>query len=206
MLSSIVGRKLVMALTGLIWYGFLIGHLAGNLLLLAGDGGVLFDEYAAFLASAVQLVIPTEIVLLLALALHVWSAVSLTRLSSAARDVGYRQLQAVGDRSIASRSMIITGVTIVIFLVVHITTFKYGDRIDGSLFKLVESTFAQPVWAGFYLVCMLALGLHLAHALRSALQTLGLSARPTLRRISIALCILLAGGFALIPAALFTGG
>ena len=192
-----------MALTGLVWYGFLIGHLLGNFSLLAGDGGVAFDAYAGLLESLPQLVIPTEVILILALVLHVYCAVSLSREAAAARPVGYRQLRTVGGRSLASRSMILSGLVIVIFLVVHLITFKYGDRLDGSLFRLVEATFQQFLWVGFYVVAMGALGLHLAHALRSAFQTLGLSARPALRLLSIALCILIGGGFALIPVLMF---
>lgn len=203
MFTSSIGRKVLMALTGLVWYGFLLGHLFGNFSLLAGDGGVAFDAYAGLLESLPQLVIPTEVILILALGLHVYCAVSLSREAAAARPVGYRQLRTVGGRSLASRSMILSGLVIVVFLVVHLITFKYGDRLDGSLFRLVEDTFQQALWVGFYVVAMGALGLHLAHALRSAFQTLGLSARPALRLLSIALCILIGGGFALIPALMF---
>ena len=195
-----------MALTGLVWYGFLAGHLLGNLQLLLPDGGLAVDAYADLLHQAATLVIPTEVILLLALGLHIYSATSLSREAAAARPIGYRSLQSVGKRSLASRSMIWSGLLLAVFLVVHIVTFKYGERIDGSLYRLVDSTFAQPLWAGFYLLVMAALGLHLWHALQSAFQTLGLSARPTLRRLSIALCILIAGGFALIPAAMFAAG
>jgi succinate dehydrogenase / fumarate reductase cytochrome b subunit len=206
MFASSVGRKVVMALTGLIWYGFLVGHLVGNLQLLAGDGGVAFDDYAAFLEASAALVVPTEVILLLALVLHIYAAVSLSREARAARPVGYRELRTVGGRSVASRTMIYSGLVIVVFLAQHIFNFKYGDRVDGSLFALVDTTFGQPLWAGFYMFAMIVLGFHLWHALRSAFQTLGLSARPTLRRLSILLSVLIAGGFALIPAAMFVGG
>jgi succinate dehydrogenase / fumarate reductase, cytochrome b subunit len=206
MFSSSVGRKVLMALTGLVWYGFLVGHLVGNLQLLAGDGGTAFDKYADFLESLPQLVVPSELILLLALALHVYCAVSLSREAAAARPIGYRQLRTVGGRSVASRFMIWSGLIIVVFLALHIFTFKYGERVDGSLFRLVEETFRQPVWAGCYLFVMAVLGAHLWHALRSAFQTLGLSGRPTWRRLSIALCVIIAGGFALIPVAMFVGG
>ena len=91
-----------MALTGLIWYGFLVGHLVGNLLLLAGDGGAAFELYADFLEAATQFVVPTEVILLLALAVHIYCAVTLSREASAARPVAYRRLRAVGSRSLAS--------------------------------------------------------------------------------------------------------
>jgi succinate dehydrogenase / fumarate reductase cytochrome b subunit len=206
MFTSSVGRKVVMALTGLIWYGFLVGHLAGNVLLLAGDGGAAFDVYADFLEAATQFVVPTEVILLLALAVHIYCAVTLSREASAARPVAYRRLRAVGSRSLASQTMIWSGLVIAGFLALHISSFKYGDRVDGSLFRLVEETFLQPLWAGFYIVAMVVLGFHLWHALLSAFQTLGLSARPALRRLSIVLCIFIAGGFALIPAVMLAGG
>jgi succinate dehydrogenase / fumarate reductase cytochrome b subunit len=205
MFVSSIGRKVVMALTGLIWYGFLVGHLAGNLQLVFGDGAA-FDAYADFLEAAPQLVVPTEVILLLALAVHIYCAVTLSREASAARPIGYRELRTVGSRSLASRTMLWSGLVVAGFLALHIFTFKYGDRVDGSLFRLVEETFQQPLWAGGYIVAMVVLGFHLWHALRSAFQTLGLSARPALRRLSIALCILIAGGFALIPAAMFVSG
>lgn len=203
--STSVGKKLGMALTGLIFYGFIIGHLAGNLLLLLGDGGSAFNEYAGYLESHPQIVVPTEIVLLAAVLLHVYFAVTLSLEASRARPIGYRQLRAGGGRSAASRTMIWSGAALLVFLVVHITSFKFGDRLDGTLFDLVLETFRQPLWAGGYVLVMAILGFHLWHALQSAFQTLGLSARPKLRGISIVLCILLAGGFASIPAAMFLG-
>jgi succinate dehydrogenase / fumarate reductase cytochrome b subunit len=161
MISSSVGRKVMMALTGLVWYGFLVGQLVGNLQLLAGDGGAAFNAYTGFLESVPQFIVPTEEILLLALALHVYCAVSLSRESAAARPVGYRQLQVVGGRSVASRLMIWSGLLIAVFLGLHIFTLKYGERVDDSLFRLVDETFRQSAWAGFYIVVMVVLGMHL---------------------------------------------
>ena len=125
MLSSVVGRKVVMALTGLVWYGFLIGHLAGNLLLLAGDGGVAFDEYAAFLEGAKQLVIPTEIVLVAALGLHIWSAATLTRMSSEARAALRRSMTApMRVRSFSGRAFSFS-----------LTNFSIPYRAESALLR-----------------------------------------------------------------------
>ena len=204
-LTSTVGKKVTMALTGLVWYGFLVGHLLGNLQLLLPDGGAAFDAYAELLESLGGAVIATEIFLIGALVLHVYCGISLSLEAKRARPVGYRQLQSVGGRSTASRTMIWSGVVLAVFLVVHITTFKYGERIDGSLYKLVVSTFSQPLWAAGYMAVMALLGFHMWHALQSAFQTLGLSARPQLRLVSIVLCIAIAGGFGVIPALMLAG-
>src|SRR5512137_166035 len=94
-LSSSVGKKLGMALTGLILYGFLLGHLVGNLLLLRTDGGKAFNAYAAFLAEH-PLLVPVELFLLTALILHVYLAVTVTLENRRARPVRYRQLGRFG--------------------------------------------------------------------------------------------------------------
>ena len=196
--STSIGKKLGMALTGLVLYSFLIGHLAGNLQLFADDGGTAFNTYAEFMISN-PLLVPTEFVLLGALVLHVWFAASPTRLSRQAKPQGYAVRQAVGGRSLASRTMIWSGSTILIFLVIHIRTFKFGQTGEGGLFALVADTFHQPGWAAGYVVVMTVLGFHLWHAMHSAFQTLGWHARAGWRRASILMSILIAGGFAAIP-------
>ena len=117
--------------------------------------------------------------------------------------MAYQVSRAVGGRTWASRTMIWTGLAIVVFLVLHVATFKYGDRGGGTLYDLVIGAFRTQLYAGAYLVAMVVLGFHLWHAFHSAFQTLGLSSRPRLRKLGIALCILLAGGFAAIPAGVF---
>ncbi len=200
--STSIGKKLGMALTGLVLYSFLIGHLAGNLQLFAGDGGTAFNAYAEFMISNPMLV-PTEFILLGVLVAHVWFAVSLSRSARRARPQGYAVQQTVGGRSLASRTMIWSGLTILIFLVVHIRTFKFGETSEGGLFDLVAATFQQPLWAAGYLFVMTVLGFHLWHAMHSAFQTLGWHARTGWRRASILMSILIAGGFAAIPVYFF---
>lgn len=205
LLTSTVGKKLWMGLTGLILYGFLLGHLAGNLLVLRGDGGRAFTDYAEYLDGHPQFVLPAEAFLLAALAVHVYCAVTLALDAARARPVAYRQLRAVGGRTAASRTMIWSGIALLVFLLVHVGTFKFGDRGDGTLHELVVGTFRDLAWSAGYVASMAVLGFHLWHALQSAFQTLGLSARPALHLASILLCALVAGGFASIPAALFLG-
>lgn len=203
--TSSVGKKLGMALTGLLLYGFLVGHLAGNLLLLRDDGGRAFSDYAGYLESHPQLVLPAEFGLLATFLLHVAFGISVALDSRRARPVGYARLRAVGGRCLSSRTMVWSGLAVFVFLGVHVSTFKFGDRLGGTLYDLVVGKFSQAAWAGGYAVAMAVLGFHLWHALGSAFQTLGLSAQAKLRGLSIALCLLIAGGFAAIPAALFLG-
>ena len=203
LLTSTIGMKLGMGLTGLVLYGFLLGHLAGNLLLLRGDAGRAFGEYAGYLERHRQIVLPTEILLVAACVLHVYLAVTLSVDAVRARPVGYRRLQAVGGRSAASKTMIWSGIAILVFLLIHVGTFRFGDRMGGTLYDLVSGTFRHATWASGYVLGMVLLGFHLWHALQSAFQTLGLSVRPALRRVSIVFCVLVAGGFASIPTAFF---
>ncbi|MEE2658548.1 MAG: succinate dehydrogenase cytochrome b subunit [Candidatus Latescibacterota bacterium] len=202
-LTSSIGKKVGMAATGLLLYGFLVGHLAGNLLLLKPDDGVAFNEYANFLASRPQLVIFAEIGLIAIFALHVYLAVSLSHDARRARPHGYDRNVSTGNRSLASRTMIWSGLVIFGFLIVHIRAFKFGDRGDGTLYNLVLTTFSDAMWAGGYVAVMALLGFHLWHALGSAFQTLGVSGRRRLHQLSILLCFLIAGGFAVIPAGIF---
>ena len=100
--------------------------------------------------------------------------------------------------------MAYTGTLTLIFVVIHIATFKYGDRIDGSLYKLVVQTFQQTGYTVWYVVAMLVLGFHLWHAFHSAFQTLSLRSK-IIRNIGSVLCIFIATGFVLLPIAAYTG-
>ena len=134
-----------MALTGLIWYGFLVGHLVGNLLLLAGDGGAAFELYADFLEAATQFVVPTEVILILALAVHIYCAVTLSREASAARPVAYRRLRAVGSRSLASQTMIWSGLVIAGFLALPAACASPTAPSDTGSASVTTSSSPLPV-------------------------------------------------------------
>ena len=196
--GSPIGKKLGMALTGVALYGFLVGHLAGNLLLLRGDGGDAFNAYSAFLTSH-PLIIPTELVLLAIFFAHIAFAVSVSRDNKRARPQGYRLRRSAGKRSLASSTMLYSGLFILAFVVIHIKTFKYGDLDGGTLYTLVVGTFEQPLYAIGYIAAMLVLGFHLWHAFQSAFQTLGFSTSNKWRSLSSGLAFVLAGGFGSIP-------
>jgi succinate dehydrogenase / fumarate reductase cytochrome b subunit len=197
-LSSTIGKKIGMALTGLAIYGFLIGHLAGNLLLVKGDDGTSFNAYASFLTGH-PLIIPVEVILIAIFVTHVVLAISVTIDNRKARPVGYQaRSRTVGGRSWASSSMIYSGILILIFLVIHIRGFKFGDVGSGTLYDLVVSTFHQTGLRVWYVFAMVVMGFHLWHAFQSAFQTLGLKS-PAIRVAGLALSVALAAGFAFLP-------
>ena len=195
--SSPIGKKMGMALTGLILYGFLVGHLLGNLLLLKGDGGQAFNAYAEFLINH-PLIIPAELFLVVVFLLHVYLAISVTRENRRARPVGYQTTQSVGGRSFASYTMIYSGVIVLVFLVLHLKTFKYGDKAGGTLYDLVSSTFQQTGYMVWYAIAMVVLGFHLWHAFHSALQTLSVRSEK-IKSLGLFLCLALALGFGFLP-------
>ena len=194
--SSPIGKKIGMALTGLVLYGFLVGHLSGNLLLLKDDGGRAFNAYSEFLINH-PLLIPAEIFLVVVFAVHLFLAISVTRDNRRARPVGYQTAQSVGGRSFASRTMIYSGVVILVFLVFHLKTFKYGDKPSG-LYDLVLATFQQTGYLAWYSVAMLVLGFHLWHAFQSAFQTLSIRS-DKIKSLGLILCLILALGIGFLP-------
>lgn len=176
-----IGLKITMALSGIVWVGFVIGHMLGNLKVY--QGAEAFNHYAEglrvfgdpFLGHGQALWV-ARIVLIVALALHVWSAWRLARRSRAAREVGYRKREAI-EFSRASRTMRWGGVAVLAFLVYHILHLTLGtvhpDFVPGDAYHNFVAGFQSLPVAGVYGVAMIALGLHLYHGVWSAFQTLG---------------------------------
>ena len=204
LLTSPVAKKMIMAVTGLIWYGFLVGHLLGNLLLLKDDGGATFDAYATFLINH-PLLIPAELFLILTFFTHVYMAVKLSVENRRARPTQYQMTKSSGGRNFASSTMAYTGSFTLIFIILHLVTFKYGERIDGSLYMLVENTFQQTGYVVWYVLAMAILGFHLFHAFQSAFQTLSIRSKKV-QKIGLSLCVIIASGFALLPISIYMAG
>lgn len=205
---SSVGRKQLMALTGLGLSGFLIAHLSGNMLIYVGEEA--FNNYAAFLAS--QPWLPLARIGLAGCAfLHVVLALSLTSRNSSARPSEY-YFKASSDASFASRSMILTGVLILIYVIIHLFNFTWDHNVGPQgLYGLVVQKLSHPIYALFYIGSMVVLALHLTHGIQSAFQTFGLNHKkytPWIKRLGIAASIFICVGFASIPAYLmaFKGG
>lgn len=209
-LSSSIGGKTTMALSGLALVGFLIVHLAGNLTLWSG-GDEAFNAYAEKLESTGPLLTLAEVGLLLLFALHIGLALRLARENRAARDVPYRVRASAGRRTVASSTMLVSGLAVGVFLVIHLTDLRI-PRLTGrieDLAQAVRARLASPVGAGIYALGVVALGLHLSHAIPSALHTLGLAHprwTPLVRGVAWTTAGLLALGFLTFPVLLFIEG
>jgi succinate dehydrogenase / fumarate reductase, cytochrome b subunit len=194
-LASTIGRKIVMATTGVILFGFVVAHMAGNLQLYLGPS--VMNEYAVFLREFLHgagLWIARG-VLLAAVALHVWAAVSLTRTDLDARPVEYRELRPARS-TYASRSMRWTGLFVAVFVVYHLLDLTFGTVNPGFVHgdvhgNVVRSFRVVPVGV-FYLVAMVLVGLHLKHGTISMLRTLGVSHPRHLQIAGQALTVILA--------------
>jgi succinate dehydrogenase / fumarate reductase cytochrome b subunit len=175
-LSSSIGKKVVMAVTGAALFGFVLAHMAGNLL--AYKGPEALNAYAEGLRRFPALLWGARLGLLAAAALHVWAATSLTLRNWAARPVAYRRRRSLAS-TYASRTMVWSGPILLLFVVYHLLHFTTGtvhhDFVPGDVYRNFVTGFRVPWVSGFYVAAMLALGLHLYHGAWSMLQTLGLS-------------------------------
>jgi succinate dehydrogenase / fumarate reductase cytochrome b subunit len=178
-LTSSIGRKLVMACTGLFLIVFLLEHLYGNLLLYFNDQGAAFDDYSH---SAVHNIIIriVEVFLFAAILIHVITAIQLTASNNKARSVKYNAPSASGGSSWFSRNMGITGSFVLFFIIGHLYQFFLPYRITSmpeglKLADMVKDAFQNPVYAALYVAGVTFLAFHLSHALRSAIHTLGLN-------------------------------
>jgi len=175
-LGSSIGKKVIMAVTGLVLFGFVVAHMLGNLQVYLGPTKL--DEYGAALRRVPALLWTARLVLLGSAVAHFWAAWSLTRRNWSARPVGYREQQAVAS-SYASRTMRWSGVILLLFIVYHLLHFTLGtvhpDFVEGAVNHNFVVGFRQPLVAGFYILAMVCLGFHMHHGVWSLLQTLGLS-------------------------------
>ncbi len=209
-LSSTVGTKLLIGLTGLALFVYMILHLVGNALFFTGPET--FNTYSHMLISN-PLIIPIEIGLLLIFLLHVYKTITNYLSNRTARPIGYEQKEYAGHTSrktIASSTMIYSGLVTLLFVAVHVKQFKYGawyEVASGSgtvrdLARLEIEVFQHPFWVAFYVVCTLLVGLHLSHGIASGFQSIGFDHPTYTRRLTrwgVALAILIGGGLALIP-------
>jgi succinate dehydrogenase / fumarate reductase, cytochrome b subunit len=206
--ASSVGTKLLIGLTGLALFAYLILHLAGNLLIFFGQDT--FNEYSHTLISN-PLVVPVEIGLLLIFLLHVYKAITNWAGNLAARPVRYEKKEWAGytsRKSLSSTTMIWTGLITLLFVAVHLKQFKFGAWYEiGSppvrdLYRTETDIFTAPAWVAIYVVCVILVGVHLRHGISSALQSIGADHPVYTRRLvawGTALAIVIGGGFAIIP-------
>ena len=215
---STIGKKIIMAVTGLIGVGFVIGHMAGNLQAFVGRDKL--NAYGALLHGPLaELLWLVRLVLIAAVVLHVLMAYQLTMRSRAARPVGYQQRQPQVS-TWASRTMRWGGVLLLVFIVLHILHFTTGqvdpagwhERLDVAGRRDVYGNLVASfrIWwvAAFYVLAMIFLGLHLYHGAWSSVRTLGYakpSPRPLHRRIALVVAALIWLGFTVVPLGVLAG-
>ena len=203
---STIGKKVVMGVTGLIGLGFVIGHMAGNLQAFSGEAKI--DAYGALLHGPLhEVLLIARVVLIAAVLLHITAAYQLTMISRAARPVDYANRQPQVS-TLASKTLRWGGVLLLVFIVFHILHFTIGtvhpDFVAGRVYRNLSTGFAVKWVAAFYLVAMVALGMHLYHGAWSSMRTLGLakqSAHPLKRYLPMVLAVVISFGFAVIPLA-----
>ena len=204
-----IGKKTVMAVTGMILFGFVLLHMAGNLQVFLGREK--FDAYGRLLRVEPALLWFARGVLLVSVILHIVASIQLTSLNQKSRPVEYQKRTAI-DSSYASRTMMWSGPILAAFIVYHILHFTLGtvhpDFHEGNVYDNVIAGFRVIPVSIAYIVSMILLGLHLNHGLWSMFQSIGVS-NPRystgLRRFANIFSILIVAGFISIPIAVMSG-
>ncbi len=175
-LTSSVGRKLLVGLTGFFLLSFLIVHLTINLFLFKMDAGETFDTYSEFMATY-PLIRPLEWVLFAGFLIHIVVGGWLWFYNRGKRPSRYAVNRSSDTSELSSRIMFWTGAFVLVFLVIHIDTFFVTSRFfdtGKTMYELVVEAFQNPWYVGFYIVALGFLGYHLRHGFQSAFQTFGI--------------------------------
>jgi succinate dehydrogenase / fumarate reductase cytochrome b subunit len=206
---SSIGKKVVMAITGLILFGFVIGHMLGNLQVFIGANQM--NAYAAMLKGNAALLWGVRLVLLVAVIWHIVAAVQLTRMSLRGRPEGYHYKDVI-QADYAARTMRWSGPIIAVFVVYHLLHFTTGSVHPHfnahDVYRNVISGFRVWPVAVFYVIAMVALAFHLWHGVWSMFQTLGLinpKSDKLIHRLAAIATLAIAIGFISIPMAVLAG-
>ncbi|MFO0954431.1 MAG: succinate dehydrogenase cytochrome b subunit [Isosphaeraceae bacterium] len=208
-LTSTIGLKILMALTGVILSGFVLGHMAGNLQAFQGQKAL--DHYGELLHMEPALLWLVRLVLLSAVGVHIWAYIVLMRKNASARSSAYRETSHK-ESTYASRSMRVTGPLLLLFIIYHILHLTTGtvhpSFEEGKVYHNLTSGLSVGWVAAIYLLAMGMLGLHLWHGVWSLFQTLGAN-QPRYnslgRRFATVFTVVVVLGFAAIPLAAMAG-
>ncbi|MGB5159271.1 MAG: succinate dehydrogenase cytochrome b subunit [Desulfobacterales bacterium] len=199
-LTSSIGKKWLMAITGLSFCGFLTSHLLGNLTLYAGRDA--FNSYAEHLHSLGILISVSEKGLLFFGIIHVFTGLVLFIQNIKSRPVRYSVKKNAGGRTIGSSTMPYTGLILIAFIIIHLINFHFVDKTGTTIFEIVKNAFSSPVYIATYVFAMIVVAVHVSHGFWSAFQTLGVNHpkyMPFIRKVSIAFSIIVGLGFGFIP-------
>lgn len=214
--QSSLGKKYVMAITGLILFGFVVVHMLGNLQFFAGP--TLLNEYAEALKSKPPVLWGARLVLLLSAVLHITAGAQLANANKRARPVAYANSKPLVS-TLANRTIIISGLVILAFIIFHLAHFTIGwvnpnylelrDLVGRhDVHEMMVRGFQNPLVSGFYVIAVALVALHLSHGVASILQSLGLRSKntePHLKKLALVAAAVLFLGFCAIPIAVVTG-
>lgn len=205
-LNSSIGKKFVMAVTGVCLILFLIIHLINNLTLYGGPG--LFNTVVKNLDVIKPIVRVIEAVLVIIFVFHIFNGVRLWYENKKARPIGYTINGSSKNSDITSRTMIVSGSIVFIFLIIHLKTFWISFNLGHPLaeehqyYEIVASAFSNWIYSGLYIIAMILLGFHLNHGFQSAFQTFGWNNNkyfPLIKKLGLIYTLIMVIGFASIP-------
>jgi succinate dehydrogenase / fumarate reductase cytochrome b subunit len=216
LLEISIGKKILMAVSGFIAFGFVFGHMLGNLQIFISQNQM--NTYAEKLQSLGPLLWAIRLFLLATLIIHVWFGIKLKLEAWSARPMGYQKSNTV-KATLASRTMIWTGLIIVLFVIYHllhytirVTNPELANLTDSlgrpDVYTMVIMGFSNPIVSTFYVVAVGLLSYHLSHGVASMFQSLGLNSdkwQVRLHRLAWVATVILFAGYASIPAAVLTG-
>jgi succinate dehydrogenase / fumarate reductase cytochrome b subunit len=200
MFWSSIGKKLLMAITGFCFCGFLIIHLFGNLLIYSGKEA--FNAYSESLYSLGPIIRFVELGLLFFAVIHIITGATLFFQNLKARPVRYIVNKRAGGRTIGSATIPYTGFLLLIFVIFHLVNFHFADKTSATIYQIVSSTFTKPEYVAIYIAAVIITAIHIRHGFWSAFQTIGANHpkyMPAIRVISILFSIILGIGFGSIP-------
>ena len=202
-----IGKKLLMAITGLSFIGFLCAHLTGNLTLYMG--GTAFNRYAEKLHSLGPILTVFEFGLLALALIHVTTGLILFIQNFKARSVPYENDRRAGGRTLSSVTMPYTGLIILAFVIFHLINFSFVNKTQRTIFEIVSSAFANPFYLVVYVLVMIVVALHIRHGFWSALQTIGTNHpkyMPAIMVLSVVASLIFGFGFGLLPIYVWLSG
>jgi len=207
--GSTIGKKAIMAITGLVLSGFLVVHMLGNLQVFLGRE--VMNHYAETLHANQGLLWGARFVLLLSVLLHAWAAVQLTALKAAARPVGYVKPGNVQGTA-ASRTMMLSGPVIGLFVIGHLLHLTTGtihpQFVELHAYENLVTGFSNPIASALYIVAMILVGFHLSHGIWSMFQSVGFSHpryTPLIKKFAAIFSWILIAGFIAVPISVMTG-
>ena len=203
-LGSSIGKKLMMAITGLSFCGFLAGHLAGNLTIYGGKDT--FNSYAEHLHALGPLITMAELGLLVLGLVHVLTGLTLYLANLKARPVRYAVNKSAGGRTLGSSTMPYTGIILLAFIIFHLMNFHFVDKTETTIFSIVSDAFSNTGYVVIYIVAMIAAAIHVSHGLWSAFQTLGANHpkyMPIVKSVGTAFAVVIGVGFGFLPVYIF---